>query len=381
MHYLFIALLTMEQPLWKIKNTGIYTPVFHYQTGRARIAISGRGEVFILDTRETRLIKYAAGGGPAQIIATMGEGPGELANPLQVDVFDDHVYVLEMGKRSLHVFSTDGHFVKDLPFPKAPFTVAVARVNNGWALANWEFSRDPGKAIEIALYNNRMSESAVLASWPRERSDEAHVVRVGPDRVVPYNPARTRHFFASSLDGKRLFVSIPSSGLKVNVYDTETRSLLRTITEPSWSQLPFDETWGEGQLARRREATGEAASGHGFQAPKSVADFPRLFPIVRYFFVAADGSLVVARWTGRPDKMFDTKLFDKEGLPTKSSLSPASLTRVLAIYGETAIVTTFDDEVGEAGLAALPLARVNAFSKDRPIPFRIPMTTGVMVSK
>jgi hypothetical protein len=384
MALLLIMLLAAEQPaqpLWEIKETATYSP-FDLTSSSRSLAISDKGDVFILDVNETRLLQFNAEGKPVKVVANMGEGPGELNNPAEVRICGDRLYVLEMAKRSLHSYYLDGRFDRDYPFPGTPFVLAVAGVSNGWAMADWEFSRDLSKPISISLYDRQMKKTGTLDSWQRKQNDMANVVPIDQkERIVFFNPAKERHFMVASKDGSRLFVNMPGQRLGIKVFDMTTNRMMTTIRDNDIEPIPFSEDWGRERLDAYKAITINRTNGHsgGLRAVEPV--FPDKFPIVRDMFLAVDDTLVVSLWTGLPDKRTRYLTFDMGGKPKKSKLSDQAITRVAAIIGDVAYVTTFDEEEGEAGIATCRLADVDAFIKANPITMQQPLNTGILVPK
>src|SRR5690606_20804644 len=60
-------------------------------------------------------------------VGSIGDGPGELANPYLLDAVGDSVVVFEVARRRLTVFGPDFRFVRSLQFPLRPLEVATFR--------------------------------------------------------------------------------------------------------------------------------------------------------------------------------------------------------------------------------------------------------------
>ncbi len=377
MFFIMVAILTINEvtPIWEITETGNFTPFFVHDEGN--IAISDKGDIFVLESTSTRLVRYDADGHRDRVVAIMGEGPGELANPLNVRFHEGYFYVLELIKRSIHVYKPDGTHVRDIAFIAPPFMRSVSTVQNGWAVADWEFS-PTGKPIEVILYDQNSENPVVLGSWSRVKNDGANLVFVDKTRVAKYNPAKERHLMASSQDGKRLYVAIPGQPIKFLIYDVENKKLLKTVAKEDWRPLPFNDNWGDKRLAQYKEiAMKPGERGGGLR--RVSAGYPDYFPVIRYFFEAADGNMVAVRWTGQPDTKLDVVVLDYDLNEIKSELSDEALLRVLAINSDIAFVSTLDDESESAGVAACRLSDVNAFVKSRSSNLVEAVSTGILM--
>lgn len=70
------------------------------------------GNIMVLDKDNHRIVKYAKDGQYRGSIGSVGQGPGELLDPVDFDV--DHngkIYVLENGNQRVSVFSAKGRFL------------------------------------------------------------------------------------------------------------------------------------------------------------------------------------------------------------------------------------------------------------------------------
>ena len=377
MFLLMVAFLaaTEVQPLWEITETENYSPFLIQEKGN--IAVTDDGVIFVLEQTSTRMTRYDASGKNTGVVAIMGDGPGELANPLNVSFHNGRIYVLEMMKRSIHVYKTDGSHDRDINFPAPPFMRAISPTSSGWAIADWEFAPN-GKPIEVIHYNTNLTQPKTLASWPRKQNDGSNIVFIDKTRVAGYNPAKSRHFMVSSQDGKRLYVAIPGQRVKFNIYDTENNKLLKTITKKDWLPLPFNTIWGDKRLVEYKDiALKPGERGAGLR--RVDADYPEYFPVVRYLFQAADGAIVAVRWTGRPNTSFNLAVMDADLNETKTKFSDEALLRMLHIKGDVAYVTTFNAEYGSAGVAACRLSDVNAYVKAHPGMVVEPVSTGILM--
>ncbi|MFC1554229.1 NHL repeat-containing protein [candidate division KSB1 bacterium] len=79
------------------------------------IALDAEGNIYVLDSGNTRIQKYTTDGKYLQTVGKKGDGPGELRMPHSVDVDNEmNIYISDMNKAK--VFSPEGREERSIPF-------------------------------------------------------------------------------------------------------------------------------------------------------------------------------------------------------------------------------------------------------------------------
>lgn len=98
-------------------TTGNYT-LFIQMEGD--IKIDANGNVFVLDAGNNRIMKYDKNGKFLQQIGSVGQGPGELLNPINFDIGDDGtIYVWNNGNGRIEIFDRNGVYIHSFKIPFA----------------------------------------------------------------------------------------------------------------------------------------------------------------------------------------------------------------------------------------------------------------------
>jgi hypothetical protein len=81
-------------------------------------ALNARGELFVVDASDARLIKLGADGSTLWVTGRRGQGPGEFANPYRVAADrDGGAIVFDLGSAALHYVDSSGRFVRRARLP------------------------------------------------------------------------------------------------------------------------------------------------------------------------------------------------------------------------------------------------------------------------
>jgi hypothetical protein len=103
-----------------------------------------RGNVFVLDAGNHRIMEFAQDGRFLKQIGHIGQGPGDLLRPVDF-VIDkgDYLYVLEDGNKRISIFDSDGCFRKAFPirYGYTPFSICVK--GDGKIMVNIPFVGGP----------------------------------------------------------------------------------------------------------------------------------------------------------------------------------------------------------------------------------------------
>lgn len=343
-----------------ISETEIYRPLV-----LGEIAVTEKGEIFIVQRKEATVLKFSAEGELETKLGTRGQGPGEFALPTWIYYRDDHVYVEDANQNRVSCFTTDGKFKYSVILPSK--NLQLVKVKNGWVYGDWETTRDLTGPASLMLVDDKFENPKKLLSWSRPEEETSRSIQTDGDTVpkVPINPVTPRAFLAASKDGMFAYF-IRNGATEIEIFDLVKGEAIEKLPLKTAKPIPFNDAWGEDMVRR----LSEAITGGNKNFPiKFVPDPPDYFPLVRDFFVNPNDEMCAVFWTGVPDKQHNIQYFDNKRKGITSKLDAAAMDRWVGSSKGYAFITYFDQEMEEGRIAKVPMAEVNQFVKNNPIIF------------
>ncbi len=325
------------------------TAIFNF-LNKIQVVVTETGNVFMLDSRETRLLHFNPNGQRLKDAAVKGSGPGELKKALIIEYFEGVVYVYDMWK--IHLFSPTGDYLKYYEYPNTLFP--MSRVKGGWVgLQGLQYGQKD-KPLQLMLYNEDFTEFKSLGSWDSEleRSGKNMAPMFKPGDVATYyNPAIDANRLVRSLDGRYVYFH-PSYLPFIYKFDVVSGHQVGEIELES-GRIPFNKKWGEQKVKKRN------ANSRNFRFK---AWFPEFFPDLQYMIMSQDNHLVYRKWLAIPSnpengQSFYTKdhwiSIDENGNRIPSTLMDQYADRVVAVRGDT-VWFLYTTEEGEHTVARCP---------------------------
>ncbi len=103
-----------------------------------RIAVSDGGRMYVLTPDDHSVSVHDLSGGAIGRVGLVGNGPGELLNPVDVTVAPDGaVWVVDKGNNRLQRFGRDGHVNTQIAVP-SPLSVAVGPSGDLWVVTAFD---------------------------------------------------------------------------------------------------------------------------------------------------------------------------------------------------------------------------------------------------
>jgi hypothetical protein len=133
-----------------------------------RLAVHGpTGRVYVLDARARRVVVYGPDGAPLGVIGAQGEGPGEMANPLGIDVDEmGRIAVVDLQLRRVTVFDSNGNTLSTGSIGKDAAAIAL---HDSVADVLTDFGQSSkGTALRVHLSGSHLSELVVPTARDRE---------------------------------------------------------------------------------------------------------------------------------------------------------------------------------------------------------------------
>jgi len=330
----------------------------------SRVCISDSGDVFILDLDEKSILHYANDGTALPRIGRQGSGPGEFRYPVQIDWYEDALYVMDM--KMVHEFDGEGSFIRKLDLPDRMFR--LDKVFNGWVGLAGLFQISPDETTKLLWFSDNLEQQETLAEWPGESERNPGAKPILASGVQYFNPAK--EYTRMVLNHARDTVVVRLSGTS-HLYgiDLKTKKQIFDIEVPG-EKIPFDEEAGQ----RRFERFEKAMKVRGTRF-KVEPDFPEFFPLIKAIKVSPFDQLVVFKWFSGELEPEDIPQFQQDYL-LWYNFKGESVARVDVDFKLSRVIKATDThvyltcylETEEWSVARVPRADVAAFLEANPLP-------------
>lgn len=304
------------------------------------VDLDARQNIYLLDSGNGRVQKFAPDGSFLQSIGKKGRGPGELDTPLALFIGSrGQIHVAE--RQNISIFSPSGIFQSSIPLDHAITDFCMD--DRGRIIASGIRSSDDGTKQVLIIFDS----SGRMRQIVREFSDVQRVTKSGSGAVVSF---KAYHQYSNALslapaEGGVFFGY--SSDYRIFNADGEGKITLSF----SKKQDPEDISRGEKDFIVGR--IGEAFSQRGHDLPKDVVEETCQFPSHRPFFrgleldergriyVALSGSVL------QEDAPIEIDIFSEEGYYLYRTSLPFNPDLVRAGYAYDIFTS---DETGEVSL-------------------------------
>ncbi|MDJ0835567.1 MAG: 6-bladed beta-propeller [Acidobacteriota bacterium] len=293
------------------------------------VAVTTKGNGFILDTAEQQIIAFNASGKLTKRFGGQGDGPGEFRRASEIYIVDDRLFVTEWNKA--HIFDERGTYLKtvqhDMNTPR--------KVVKGWIfrVANYDRSQQ-GTYDRLVWRNEQLAEEHHIASWPAEWG------RIyGEGKTILVNPIRDRTHLAFSPDGH--YVAIRPQGLsELRIFNVMTRKT--RILRLNLPVLPFPIEYADRKFVEIEQLVLQ----RGGRAAK---DYPPTLPAVTGIVWTSEDHIAI--YQAVPDTAIKNVLFfNRRGNPAKPVYGPEVLRFIARLEADCAYVCVFNAEAEQAGL-------------------------------
>lgn len=350
--FLMMFCMLMVDAEWQISNTGVFQPL-----AADEVVVRPDGAFYVKNFNDSQVRYFSAEGELLKEIGRKGKGPGEFTYPVDIYFADNHLYVFDVLTIQVSRFNKEGEYVDSVKVPGRG--LELVRVKNGWVYGDWGdfFGTD---SPTVFWTDEQFKEKKALlklddAGWGKG----SWVMSDGSKTTATYSPIENRPIIATSPDGSRVYVTSIKS-FKIDVFDAISGKKINTIKRDE-PRIPFDEEWAEEKFL---ETNAESRKKHKYKK-----NYPEYFPPFRELIVSYDGSLIIDRWRGRPDKNHHAVALSPDGKELKLNHDYETFDRIAGVHKEHAYVLIFNADDEEAGVAKCALAKVDAFIKANPIEF------------
>ena len=347
---LFLLLFFQADEVTTFRGTGAVRPL-----SKSKITVSSDGEVYLVN-QNCQIIHFGSDGARLNQLSGKGEGPGELLSPRALGIQGDEVWVYDYMKGAILWFDKKGEYLRQVK--SEALGARIAKTAHGWATLKVSHGRE-GPAMAL-LYDENLEKVTKLFDWKSIWISPAKLYK-RPASDMAVNPAVENHFWAVDPKTDRLFLTHTGPVFKITAIDLnkqEVKHFIRHEIRP----VDFNKSWGRARIRNGNETPGRKS----FTA---VLDAPEYFPLIRSLSLSPQGYIVVELWTNEPDEVQSYLVMDQKGRRVALNFKPEHNHRVLAIVGEAAFLTGYDNELGEAVIYRCLKSQIDAVAQSRPIEY------------
>jgi len=340
---LLFALLLPTDSVQILSHTETYKPFVY------NVAVLENGHIYFINS-EKQVIHFDESGKKIGSFGGEGDGPGEFRMPIYLGVQNQTVWVYDILKGAASEFTLDGELKHVYQSEKVGSRIVKTAV--GYAFEKYFLGES--SPAKINLVDQTLKEITTVMEWTPEWIHPGRVARLG-ERVSKVNPAKEQIRLVSDPTGKFLYITHPGLSFKITVFDVMKGKISHHIKRDDQA-VPFNKEWGMAQIKK-------GAGGASLDAPK-------YFPLIRGLSVSPSGKLVVVKWTWDPDIKDHFLVLDHHGKEATLNYAPQNQGRVIAIYSDTAYLSGYDDESGEATIIKCSSDKIDQTINHHPLVYQ-----------
>jgi hypothetical protein len=261
------------------------------------LAVRPDGSMFVLDTKESRVLAFDAKGTFLSAFGKKGQGPGEMNTPVGISISPKNEVIVEDAlNQRLAYFDLKGTFLRHVSTAKALGLSGLQMDAQGRVVARSMAIAEGGKLMmEVKVYDRDLNPQRTLASLEFGNPLQG--------KINPFSAVSLLY----ALDGRgNLLFGTHQEGFRIKVINFEGK-LLRTI-ERAADPVPVAKEDKDEMMKR----LGTVNTG-GVNLKDLIA-WPDAYPPYGYFFAADDGRLLVQTFEkGKAKREFFWDVFDAEG--------------------------------------------------------------------
>jgi len=275
-------------------------------SGPSRVCLDSKGNIFILDSKESHIKKFNATGKYIKTFSGPGNGPGEIQTCFQMAIDPtDKLVTYDLGNRRFSFFDSDGNFLNSIRFNEIVRDFKIGSEGKFYIETHtWDFSGKKGTLIKINQASRDLTEMVVVDS-ARIKNNTYITEPVRTNVPVPFAPR-----FAWGIAPSGNIVTAFAGDYTIKIFAPDLK-LLRTIKHKG-KQLKVTDEDKENHFA------GMVSSGGGQQsrgAPdfiRKATEFPKFKPYFLGMLIDPEGNILIHTFESEKEKVvYD--VFDAKG--------------------------------------------------------------------
>ena len=346
---LFSFLFRGDPSIQLLEGTDIFQPLDVRRTCLVSESL------FLLDLQEGRVLIYK--NQSLQVIASKGEGPGELQHP--GSLFARNGLLMVRDRQKLHMFNAQGHFQESIRFPSD--LTSCMPVADGYAGLYGLLYGQEKQPLQLYSFKQWDGPRQNLMTWDSEKERNRHQ----PHKSGMINPTLDITMLRGDSRGDHLYVK-PSGLAEVKVVDTKENLVVKVI-KVEGPRIPFDREAGERWVKEFTEMHGVPLKGEYYE----------FYPLLKLIWVTPEDHLIIGKWTNElsgvsPDGTFyeqgTYQFHDARGNPIEPGPLDLNFHRVAAVDGNRVYVTVYNPALDEHTLALCERDQLAHVLKNYPKP-------------
>ncbi|UCG85175.1 MAG: 6-bladed beta-propeller [Gemmatimonadota bacterium] len=305
------------------------------------IAADARGNLFVLDPQNARVVVFDANGQFLRTMGGSGGGPGELRAPGSISVSSDgEVSVFDFGKGSLVRFDARGGVENEQPFPLFPtpnLQRHFSRLRDTTLVSSSTSPMEPGDLIQ-SLRQIVGSDTSVLAQLRLPPVKIATFEKCGVS--MPLQQVFVPELAWAAQPGIVAFGSSAEYSISFTEAGSVTRIVRREIEPmPASRELAMLQLGDGSPIEIRRSC---------FIDPAEMLDergYAETIPLIRTVFLGPSGELWVQRFTVDRDAAAPIDVFDGSGAYVGTLVRESFSPVLLLPGGRVGVVETDENDV------------------------------------
>ena len=213
----------------------------------ASIDVDSKGNIYVLDIKETHIKVFNTDGRLMRIIGRKGQGPGEFQRPFTVQITaQNEVVIWDVMVRKLHFFSLDGEYKKSISFEKLFNRPVINSEGNIVTLVNVDVAENPKS--ELQKLDLELNPLTFYYSYPKYDS-----VRDG------YNSFRSILQWAVT-NNNEIVCGHPDKGYDLKIFNSEGKIIKNIVKDYTPIKISAEEI--------KRATKDQLSPGNFYSIPK-----------------------------------------------------------------------------------------------------------------
>ena len=188
-----------------------------------------KGHVYILDKSETKVYIFDKNMKLIQKFGNKGNGPGEMQDPYNLLIMDNHIYISDAALKKNLKFNLNGKFIKDIIPKNGQLPQSSKNVSNDKFVAIlWNFYEEDKKLFmkyEVTLLNKEFEKLKTLNSITKEYDPKNYD---SEDFVTRFTVSDNEIFVAE----------IDESNYKINIFDFDGN--LKSYIKKNYRKIKYN---------------------------------------------------------------------------------------------------------------------------------------------
>jgi len=189
--------------------------------------VDENGNIYILDTRNGRIQKFADKGKYLKTIGQRGSGPGELIYPDSIRISDTKMFVYDPGNVRISTFTLEGKVIDSVTSGKFFASIIFDYEGNIYSRDKWPISMGSSKPSVLAKYDSKGNFEFNIGekvSWPMSAIKKR---KRGGGSSISYVSLFSSNILSTIDKNNNVYVTYPYNSSQISKYSSSGNELLK----------------------------------------------------------------------------------------------------------------------------------------------------------